>query len=452
MGKREESTSEISGGSTECIGDGTTRAMSRVVIPRLPGRSCHRAGAWAIVLSAIACSGDASRSGDSAGEDPASRPLIAVSAVQLASFADRSAAESLAESLATSGWLTSLRPATVDGREVWRVQIAPTENDELTQRIAIALRGAGHTPLVVRDSARQIVAADVFSVNRGTHGMSARTKWMLSDDRSSLIVVEDPVAVEAEALPNGFIFATERGPLLIQQDSVWDVTPSPDWGRLAYSRGYILSAGESEIIPEPMWRRLAAEVRLPVDSVRRSAFMSSGMVPAYGFAQPVILDVSSAATDTSISGRAMHRTLPIAGGWRLRWTPDGGELAIGASPERVQDDSPSPAWLRVDPETGAVLGPIAESMLAPLSWSAGPVIDISIQIDLGATRSLGIEGGTLESRNGWIRRNGRIIGPGLLLAATRTGTFIAALAPRHDAKQYEAPVEPVVYQVTGGSR
>jgi hypothetical protein len=176
------------------------------------------------------------------------------------------------------------------------------------------------------------------------------------------------------------------------------------------------------------------------------------MVPAYGFAQPVVADVSGRPTDASISRiSGSANTLPIAGGWRVGWTKDGKLLTIGAKPERVQDDAPSPSWLAVDPESGTVRGPVDPSDLGQVDWVDGPVIDISVPIDLAETRSLAIENGTLESRGGWIRLNGRIIGPGLAVAATRSGRFIAALAPRPDAKEYEATVEPVVYRV-GGSR
>jgi hypothetical protein len=237
--------------------------------------------------------------------------------------------------------------------------------------------------------------------------------------------------------------------VLLQRDSVWDVTPSPDWARIAYGKAYVLNAHEGEAVSDSTWRRVAGAVRLPLDSVRRNAFMTSGMVPAYGFAQPVVLDVSGLPTDASISGSG--RVLPIAGGWRVQWTKDGETLAIGAKPERVQDDSPSPSWLGVNRETGAVTGPLDAADLSGIEWVEGPVIDISVEIDLGETRSLAIEGGTLESRGGWIRLNGRIIGPGLAVAATRSGRFIAAFAPRPEAKAYEPTVEPVVYRV-GGSR
>lgn len=410
----------------------------------------------ALVASATGACGDQRAAGDDARGRPAGvgdvsvdSPMVAVTAIQLGSYADASSARELIDSLGKEGWATSLREATVNGGTVWRVQIAPTLSADLAGRIAHSLRKAGRAPLLVRDSARLIGHVAVFPVNRGTHGMSARTRWSLSKDRRSMIIVEDPVAVEAEAIPNGFILASDIGPAMVRQDSVWDVSPSPDWTRVAYGKAYILNAFEGEAVPEATWKRTAAAVKLPMDSVRRNAFMTSGMVPTYGFSQPAIMDVSGGAGGASISDSGS--TIPIAGGWRIRWVKDGSLLAIGAKPERVQDDAPSPSWLAVDAVSGAVRGPAGPTDLNEIEWVEGPVIDISVPIDLGETRSLAIERGTLESRGGWIRLDGRIIGPGLAVAATRSGRFIAALAPRPDAKEYEAPVEPVVYRV-GGSR
>jgi hypothetical protein len=377
------------------------------------------------------------------GETSPDAPLIAVTAVQIGSFAEERSARRLVDSLEKAGWTTSIREATVSGREVWRVQVAPTGDADLAARIAFTLRESGFGTLLVTDSARLVGDVEVLSVNRGTHGMSARTRWTHSSDRRSLLIVEDPVGVEAEALPNGFILASDIGPTLIRGDSVWDATPSPSWDRLAVGKAYVLPALEGEAVPAATWRRVADAVKLPLDSVRRNAFMTSGMVPAYGFAQPVIMDVSAGAAGASMT---QGRTLPMAGGWRLRWTKDGTVLAIGSKPEMVQDDSPSTSWLGVDPATGAVRGAVDPTDLAPVEWEDGPVIDISIEVDLAETRSLGIENGTLESRGGWIRLNGRVVGPGLAVAATRSGRFIAAIAPRPEAKQYEAKVEPVVYR------
>jgi hypothetical protein len=38
-----------------------------------------------------------------------------------------------------------------------------------------------------------------------------------------------------------------------------------------------------------------------------------------------------------------------------------------------------------------------------------------------------------------------VVGPGVALAATRSGHYILALAPRPDAKEYEATHRLVVY-------
>ena len=410
---------------------------------------CRLALAACIATSASACGdqgGTPDRPPGAAAISPTA-PLVGVTAVQLASFTERASAQRMIDSLDAAGWTTSLRQGTVNRETVWRVQIAPTANPDLAARIAYALSAAGRRPIVVNDSARLAADVEVIPVNRGTHGMSARTRWVVARDRRSLLIVEDPVGVEAEAIPNGFVFASDRGSVIVRRDSVWDVAPSPDWRRVAYGKAYVLPAAGGEAVPDATWRRVAAAVKLPLDSVRGNAFMTSGMVPAYGFAQPVVLDVSARALGASMTQGGT--TLPIAGGWRIRWGVDGDVLAIGSKPESVQDDSPSATWLGVNPETGAVQGPVEGAALQPLQWVEGPTIDISIPLDLRETRSLAIDDGTLESRGGWVRLNGRIIGPGLVVATTRSGEFIAALAPRADARQYEATVEPVIYRTRG---
>ena len=412
----------------------------------LPGRPFTLVASIAIGAFACGDQGAADRAPGAAAISPTA-PLVGVTAVQLASFSERGSAERLIDSLDAAGWTTSLRQGRVDGETVWRVQIAPTANPDLAARIAYALSVAGRRPIVVNDSARLVADVEVIPVNRGTHGMSARTRWVVARDRRSLLIVEDPVGVEAEAIPNGFVFASDRGSVIVRRDSVWDVAPSPDWRRVAYGKAYVLPAAEGEAVAEATWQRVATAVKLSLDSVRQNAFMTSGMVPAYGFAQPVVLDVSARPVGASMTQGGT--TLPIAGGWRVRWAEDGDVLAIGSKPERVQDDSPSLSWLGVNPETGAIEGPVEERMLDPLLWVEGPTIDISIPLDLRETRSLSIDDGTLESRGGWVQLNGRIIGPGLVVAATRSGEFIAALAPRADARQYEATVEPVVYRTRG---
>ena len=413
----------------------------------MTGAAARRFALTAAVAAGLTACGDTD-GGD--GKPPGAvaisptAPLVPVTAVQLASFSERQSAEQMIDSLNAAGWTTSLRQGVVNRATVWRVQIAPTASTDLAARIAYALSQAGRRPIVVTDSARLAADVEVFPVNRGTHGMAARTRWAVARDRRALLLVEDPVGVEAEAIPNGFIFASDRGPVLAQRDSVWDVVPSPDWRRLAYGKAYLLPAHEGGEVLESTWRRVAQAANLPLDSVRRNAFMTSGMVPAWGFAQPVVLDVSVRAANASM--RQGGTTLPIAGGWRVRWADDGEILAVGSRPESVQDDTPSATWLGIDPETGVVEGPVEEATLDPITWVEGPTIDISVPLDLRETRSLAIDDGTLESRGGWVRLNGRIIGPGLVVAATRSGQFIAAFAPRADARQYESAVEPVIYR------
>jgi hypothetical protein len=77
-------------------------------------------------------------------------------------------------------------------------------------------------------------------------------------------------------------------------------------------------------------------------------------------------------------------------------------------------------------------------------WVEGPTVDISVAPDT-SRKAIPIEDGGVESRGGWIRARGRLIGPGTLLAATRSGRFIVALVPNPAAKEYEAKEYLAVY-------
>jgi hypothetical protein len=72
------------------------------------------------------------------------------------------------------------------------------------------------------------VGAAAFEVNRATRGMTSRVRWILAPDSSALVVMDDPAAVENDAIPNGLLFATERTGRVFRMDSVWSAAPSPD--------------------------------------------------------------------------------------------------------------------------------------------------------------------------------------------------------------------------------
>jgi hypothetical protein len=307
----------------------------------------------------------------------------------------------------------------------------------------------------------------MWPVNNGTQGMRATIRWALAPDRRSIVVVEDAVSVEAEALPDGFLYASERTGGVVQIDNVWDVAPSPDWSRLAFGRAYILRAGERDTMPPEEWRRL--EGRLPEDVAGRDAAtlrrrLEAHAFPASGMSLMLGLGIAQVMwVDGLAAGRAAAPSAPTHSlhGWRVRWTSSGDTLAVGASPRLVQDDASPARWVLVRPRRAAnysdTLGTTTDSSrFAKVRWVDGPTMELGSPVDVPPGRDLAIDGGRVEARDGQIvvttraasrQMETRVAGPGIPLAATAGGRFIVALVPRADAKESEMRARPVVYHV-----
>ncbi|MFL5521308.1 MAG: hypothetical protein ACJ8B6_10250 [Gemmatimonadales bacterium] len=305
-----------------------------------------------------------------------------------------------------------------------------------------------------RDWQAAPVGAATFEVNRATRGMTSRVRWMLAPDSSALLVMDDPAAVENDAIPNGLLFATERTGRVFRMDSVWSAAPSPDWRRLAIGRGVVLSGGEAQTIPPESWGAPAARLRaiagaepaLVAESLRAHAFPVSGMAVVEGAAVTLVADVEHGAPTAPIEFVALD-------GWRVRWSCDGADILVGGQPGRVQDDAPSATERRVSSAGGdTTSAPVA----AAPEWIDGPTLDISAPATLPAPHPLAVRGRVIEHRAGRIvvreRPAGRPdvvrdVGPGVALAATRGGHFILAVAPRTDRRPHESPERAIVYRV-----
>ncbi len=415
-----------------------------------------RAGFRALwLVAALACGGDSRREdaranasavpGDSSVLSAASGASVAFDAIQIAALSDSVIALRRRDSLAAIGWNAYVQRAESDGNPVWRIRIAHGGDGTLARVIAFALRDSGGSgPRVVRDTAERTrlmpgIVGPVL-VNTGSHGMLSRVRWVFSPDRGTLLVVEDPVSVENEPVPNGFLLASDSSGRRFRMDSVWDVAPSPDWKHLAVGRGYVVSARERDSLSTLDWEMLAKRASMPVRDVRAGAFPASGMAIMFGFAQPGVVHLDDDTAPT---------LFPVAAGWRVGWSMDGSKIAAGAKPgPRVGDDSPATRWIALDPATGMPDGEIpAGGRLARVNWINGPTIDISDSEDTGQRVSLPYDGGLIESFGGWIRKNGRIIAPGVALATTRAGHHLAAISPNPDAKEHEAKETLVVYTI-----
>ena len=281
----------------------------------------------------------------------------------------------------------------------------------------------------------------MIEVNRGSSGMAARVRWTMSEDRSALLVMEDPAGVENEPFPNGFVLARETGNGVdaVQQDSVWDAAPSPDWSAAAFGRAHRVSAGERDSLTTAQWDSLARAAGLPVADARRGAFPASGMAVIVGLAQPGLVRLPDGPS----------AIWPVTAGWRVAWSRDGGRIAAGLAPApRVSDDAESVQWVAIDTAGGTPRGalPVDFQRFEP-AWTEGPVIDISMPSDTTQRVRIEIDGGAVESFHNRITRNGTDVGPGIALAATRRGRAIVALAPDPQAREYDPKERLVVYLV-----
>lgn len=402
-------------------------------------------------ILAVACSRDERRADTDSVMVSGAAGVRTGALVRVTLAPDSVGAAAFADSLAREGWdAEAARRATGDSG--WAVRVIVPGDAELAKLVEHALRQSGLQPVFLgRRSSRGTFAVGVTPVNGGSHGMAAEVRWILSDDRRRVLVVEDPRAVENDPVPNGFVFASEGSPP-IQRDSVWDVAPSPDWKRVAYGRAYTTNVGETDSIPPSEWHRLAGSVGLMESIVRKNAFSTSGMVTAYGVARPFVVSPRAAADTSSTAASG----LPIAEGWRVAWTRDGSRLALGAPPEVIADDAPASRWRLVDPVTGEARGFTDTAALARHQWIQGPSLDVSTAVDMRQRRAFRAGDVDIESEDGWIRVYGHdgarvraphIVGPGIALTATANGQFIVAIAPDPATASYEPPNALVVYQI-----
>ena len=413
---------------------------------------------------------------------PPGGALQPATVIQVGAFADSAAATRLVDSLRALG-APAYRatpdplPAGAAAKPVWRVRVvvpgasrgaaasaatAAARGDSalLVGATALVLRPGAPTdtlnrprPFVARDSVPADLAApvQVHHVNRGgTHGMTSRVRWVLSPDRTAILAVEDPAAVEAEPVGNGHLYASESGPVRALEGKSWDVNPSPDWTWLAWGTPWIVSARERDSLSTTQWQQLAREAGLSVAETRRGAFSASGMAIAVGLARPAVVRLDGAEPRPRADGKPPW--LPLTGGWRTRWTADG-QLLVGLAPGSVQDYVDSERWIVVDPATGRIGDTLTGGgNAARVAWVQGPTIDIGVPIDLRANGRIPVAGATVESAGGWIsvrdaagRR--RFVGPGTALAATRNGRLVLALVPDPSPSPHETPVTVLVYRL-----
>ena len=295
-------------------------------------------------------------------------------------------------------------------------------------------------------------------VNAGTHGTREAVRWAFSPDRKAVLVIADPVAVEAEPVPNGFFFGDELRAFQVQMDSVWDVAPSPNWRWIGFGRAYKIVGGQGT--GTDLLTDVARRTSIDSATLRAASFAASGMSEQRAVAQAGVIRVPASPRQQGAADTAAPKLFPIALGWRVRWTSDGSTMALGNNPGAAYDTASSQGWAALDPATGQLHGSLpAGSSLADVKFTDGPTLDASMAFNITQAPSIPVRRGdttfTIESRRGVITIAApptqgatgaeRVVGAGVALAATAGGRYIIALAPRNQPG--EPTVQPVVYTV-----
>lgn len=393
--------------------------------------------------------------------------LDSVFALQIGAHTDSSLARSRADSLAGAGWsaFTIRTPGGVAGM-TWRVYVLPSASRLLAQHALVTARDRFPGALLARVAApagTAIASHDIVRVNTGTHGMAAEVRWALSPDKRGMVVVEDPVAVEAEPVPNGVVVAQERTGAALQVDGVWDAMPSPDWRWLAVSWAYTVRGGEGPDIPPSQWealaKRLPAALRAGIATrtpslatrLRTAAFPVSGMAVAsgVGLVQVVRADTFARGAHWLRASTAGLGAVLRQDGAALRWT-GADTLAVGIGFRSAQELAGPTRWVAMRVAGDSVAAIRDSSVLTRLVWVRGPMLDVQGAHELRAVPEMVAGSRRFEEREGWIAliENGalRIIGPGRILAATATGRFVAAVVPSvSDAERH--PMQLIVYRI-----
>ncbi len=405
--------------------------------------------------------GGAAGPANPAGAAPRQREVVGL---QIAALGDSASAVRMRDSLAAAGWpVAVVRLVRGDTLPPWRVRVSPAGDQELIRMAGAQLASGGRPVVLVREIAVvEGPSVTVRPVNRGGRGAISRLRWTMAPGRRAILAVEGVTAIENEPAPDGFVLAGEfeGRPVVVQRDSVWDVTPGPRWERVAYGRAFLIPTGGRDSVSVRRWGAVAGRTNLDIATVQRAAFNASSMNQLAGFAQPA---VEALHPDSVRDGQLQWQVtapLPVAGGWRVRWSADGRTLAVGlppgstSSPRVPRDDTPPTQWLAVDMRTHLVRGALPSHVeLATVQWTDGPTFDVSVDPPTGAP-PIEVEGGSVRTEDGWVvirsARTGDepfVVGPGVALAATASGRFVLAVAPEAAPRQGAPRVRPVVYQI-----
>ena len=383
---------------------------------------------FAAVLAGVACADETRESGvesQMASASSVSRfgGTRKVLAIEARSLTDSAEATYLRDSLNTAGWTTSVVSSSSNGRRVHVVRVSlTTSSDNMPLLVSAALKRAGLAGTIVADaSAPAAPEVNDIPLHTTIEAPVVRLLWLQSASKRGMIVVRDAAGAGGEAVPNAFVLVSEAGMFTTQSDSVWDVEPSPNWRWVAFSRAHVLPA-DGGTVSDAQWSALSTATTANADSLRQSAFPLNAMRSAYGVALTYLVNLPWPNTELG-----PPRLLgPL--GWRLQWTATRNRLMIGGNPTVAREGEMSSTAFFINAANGRR---VPATAMAPVMreerWGLAMRLDPGRPLDLEIPRVFATEAGNVESRDGWVRLRGKIIGPGALIAPTRMARYIAVL-------------------------
>lgn len=293
-----------------------------------------------------------------------------------------------------------------------------TKLDSIEQRIRQDTSAPAYKQLNLMTAPVDVLPLNAFE--------SDTLQWVLRTDSCAMVVRSFGPTGRKTGFGSGWISVGEASGTMGPGSSI-DISPSPDWKRLACTSSMRLPSDSTR------WKTAVEGVTLSFEDVRRVAESR-----ADGSLWVTFAVVEPPSEECMGEGCPTPLVSPALGGWRVGWTADSRYLLLASRGD-------SSHWTVIDPTTRQPVGGKAK-IPHRLNWATR-----SVAAAMDSTRTIGITGGgpyRFTSRGDSILvrgpdRNGRIadrdVGAGVPLAVTQNGEYLLAV------RREKARVRAVIY-------